>query len=66
MLTYTEIIDLDNEVFTQFSNDNELEDLIKPLMVKYPDYYYLRGEDIINISSSEKEKVIEILQLEFS
>jgi len=66
MLTYTEIIDLDNEVFTQFSNDNELEDLFKPILIKYPDYYYLRGEDIRNISSSEKENVIEILQLEFS
>ena len=66
MLTLTELFELDSDVFSQFSNDNELEELIKPLMIKYPDYYYLRGEDARNLSSSEKDELIKILKSEFN
>ncbi len=50
----------------QFSNDNDHEEFINPLMLIYPDYYHLMGKDIRSLSSSEKDGIIRILKAEFN
>ncbi|MFX1364975.1 MAG: hypothetical protein ACFE9Y_08630 [Promethearchaeota archaeon] len=54
----------EEEIEVKLSNTN-LEEFIEPYLIKYPDYYNLRGDLIENLTESERIKVLKILKYEF-
>ncbi len=55
----------EEEIEEKLSNTN-LEEFIKPYLIKYPDYYNLRGDLIENLTESERTLVLKILKYEFA
>ncbi len=64
MFSSNEILNLNEENFSLFFIRNEIEELIKPILIDYPDYYNLRGVDIKKLSGVEKDQVKRILKFE--
>jgi len=64
MFSSNEILNFNEENFNLFFIRNEIEELIKPILIDYPDYYNLRGVDIKSLSKSKKDQVKRILKNE--
>ena len=61
MLTYKEILSLKDELVVSCFEDTPIDEFLEPILVKFPDYYNLRGEELNHISDLEKRKVLAIL-----
>jgi len=61
MLTCKEILNLKDELIISYFDDTPIKEFLEPILVKFPDYYNLRGQELQQISDSERKKAIEIL-----
>jgi hypothetical protein len=61
MLTCKEILNLKDELIVSYFDDTPIKEFLEPILVKFPDYYNLRGQELQQISDSERKKAIEIL-----
>lgn len=64
MLSCKEILSLKDESIVSYFEDTSIDEFLEPILVKFPDYYNLRGEDLKHISDLEKSKVLGILKSE--
>jgi len=64
MLSCTEIMNLNKDSLLSYFRDNSIEAFLTPILVKFPDYYNLRGEELQYISDAERAKAIQILMSE--
>lgn len=64
MLSCNELLNLKEDSLVTYFEDMSIEDFLEPILIRFPDYYNLRGQDIKQISDSEKAKVTEILVAE--
>ncbi|MEJ2296504.1 MAG: hypothetical protein P8Y23_17275 [Candidatus Lokiarchaeota archaeon] len=64
MFKCNEILKLDDESIGTYFEDTPIDTFLEPILVKYPDYYNLRGQDFQQISDSERHEAFEILKFE--
>ena len=61
MLSCKEILNLNNESLLTYFKDTSIEEFLEPILIKFPDYYNLRGEKLEYVSDMERAKAIQIL-----
>ncbi|MFX1498451.1 MAG: hypothetical protein ACFFBH_13070 [Promethearchaeota archaeon] len=66
MLSYNDIKGMNGEEFNSYFKKVGIESILKPIMIKFPDYYTLRGRDIEDISKDEKKQFFKILKKELA
>ena len=64
MLSCKELLNLNEDLLVSYFEDTSIEEFLEPILIRYPDYYNLRGKEFQQISDSEKVKVIELLKAE--
>ena len=64
MLSCKEILSLKDESIVSYFENTSIDEFLEPILVKFPDYYNLRGQELKNILDSERAKAIEILKSE--
>ena len=64
MLSCKEILSLKDESIVSYFEDISINEFLEPILVKFPDYYNLRGQELNYISDLERTEVIEILKSE--
>jgi hypothetical protein len=64
MLTYKEILSLKDELVVSCFEETPIDEFLEPILVKFPDYYNLRGQELKYISDLEKIEVLEVLKSE--
>jgi len=64
MLSCKEILNLNNDSLLTYFKDTSIEAFLEPILIKFPDYYNLRGEKLEYVSDTERAKAIQILRSE--
>ena len=64
MLKLKEIIKLSDESISSYFEDTPVDAFLEPILVQFPDYYNLRGQEFHQISDSERFEALEILKSE--
>ncbi|TFG17216.1 MAG: hypothetical protein EU531_04060 [Promethearchaeota archaeon] len=61
MLSCKEILNLNNDSLLSYFKDTSIEEFLEPILIKFPDYYNLRGKELQYVSDKERAKAIQIL-----
>lgn len=61
MLSCNELLNLKEDSLVSYYEDMSTDEFLEPILIKYPDYYNLRGQELRSILNSERAKAIEIL-----
>jgi hypothetical protein len=64
MFSCNEILNLDDKSIGTYLENTPIDTFLEPILVKYPDYYNLRGQDFQQISDLERHEAFEILKSE--
>jgi len=64
MLSCNEILNLKEDAIISYFEETFIDEFLEPILVKFPDYYNLRGQEFHLISNREKNEAFEILKTE--
>lgn len=64
MLSCKEILNLKEDKFFSYFEGTPINEFLEPILIKYPDYYNLRGKYFGEISENERNLAVKLLKAE--